>query len=673
MSNGSPDPASSRVRLSGRALTVAAGVFVVLTVGVGGADGWYRAHLLKEARSRTSAIAEGRASALRLALAQRSVLVSSLAAWLRESAPVTHDSFKAFAQSLYGVAPGIRALQWVVRGHIQDTYPLKGNEAALGLDLLNHPDSAVSRGLLRALDRGTVTLTGPLRLVQGSIGVILRRSAGAPGDREARSAAVVVDLPVLLDEAGISARATGLDIFLSGPAGEPIAGHPLAPAADPVLVRVDVPDGPWTLAATPPGGWAEVLTAPLRRERVLLMALVLLGTLLSYGLVDRDTRLGRAVAVRTAELTRANRRLDTTAAELALRDEHLQAALDAGRVVTWALDVRTGEIHRFSGERSFYLGGVSVPGSVDELLLRVHPEDRESFVQGLEEARSTGKLSQEFRVDLGDGREAWMRTEGRANEWEDGRPTRIIGAVIDISRMKELEREVLHRGRLEVIGQLAGGLVHDLNNALTVVRGELELSLQDEEAFPLREAAQEALEATTYGAVLLGQVLTFARKDHVVPTTFRWDDMCSEAATFLGRLLGRNVELSLHLDAEGASVTMDRSQAVQILANLATNARDAMEGVGRLTIATRVEDADSSPGVTGRQLVTRVSDAGPGIPPEIQERIFDAFFTTKGSSRGTGLGLSTTQRIVGNAGGDIRVESSPAGTTFVITFPVAEG
>ncbi len=415
------------------------------------------------------------------------------------------------------------------------------------------------------------------------------------------------------------------------------------------------------------------MAGPLRRERFLLLAVVVLGTLFSFGLVDRDTRLAGAVAARTAELTRANLRLDAAAAELALREKHLQAALSAGQVVTWAWDLRTGQLIRSSGAQSFYLEGEPFPETVDDIRLRVHPEDQERFARDLEEARRTGRLSQEFRVDLGDGRHRWVRSEGRADQWEDERPTRIIGAVVDISRVKELERELLHRGRLEVIGQLAGGLVHDLNNALTVVRGELELSLQDEKTFPLRAAAEQALDATTYSAVLLGQVLTFARKDRVDPITFGWDDLCSETAAFLGRLLGRDVELSLQLDAGDASVTMDRSQAVQVLANLATNARDAMEGRGRLTIETRVEDDDSTPGVAGRRLVTRVSDAGPGIPPELQDRVFDAFFTTKEAGRGTGLGLSTTQRIVRKAGGDIRFETSAEGTTFVITLPVVDG
>ncbi|HSM61966.1 MAG TPA: ATP-binding protein [Longimicrobiales bacterium] len=250
----------------------------------------------------------------------------------------------------------------------------------------------------------------------------------------------------------------------------------------------------------------------------------------------------------------------------------------------------------------------------------------------------------------------------------------IIGAVVDISHVKELEAQVLHRGRLDLIGQLAGGVAHDLRNALAVVRAELELALDDEVGFPLRKAATEALNATQYASLLLGQLLTFARKDEVRPTRFEWDAMCAEVGSFLARLLGPAVELEMELDAEGATVHMDRAQAMQILTNLAVNARDAMEGTGSgtLTLATRLVPDGSRvapAAAAGCSVVLEVRDTGTGIPPGARGRVFEAFFTTKGAGRGTGLGLSTTQRIVRESRGDIVFDTSPAGTTFRVVIP----
>ena len=257
-----------------------------------------------------------------------------------------------------------------------------------------------------------------------------------------------------------------------------------------------------------------------------------------------------------------------------------------------------------------------------------------------------------------------------------GPPRRILGATADISRVKDLEAELVHTGRLELIGRLAGGVAHDINNALTVIQGELELALEAPRRHTLPQAAKRALGATQYAALLLAQLLTFSRKDVVQPTAFEWDAMCAEVHEFLARLLGDHVCLSLALAAGGAAVHMDRAPAMQVLTNLAVNARDAMPGGGTVTIATRVAPAGRqvSPGAPdGPCLVLEVGDTGTGIPEALKDRIFEPFFTTKATGRGTGLGLATTQRIAREAGGDITFRTSPEGTTFIVVLPLAPG
>lgn len=654
-----------------RALGATGVVLILLGLGAFRLDGIIHRKLMGDARQDAEALLRAHVSTLELAFAKRATLVEALAAWMADRPDASSSAFDAFAGSLYEIDQGARAFQRVVGGRIQDTYPLEGNESAIGLDLWNHPDAVVRVGIERALKEGRTTLSAPVRLVQGGDGIILRRSAGPPGDMNAVNAAIVVDLEQLESEAGLPELEASYLFHLdtgSGAVVHQTAGWPHE-AGQPLILPVQLPEGDWTLTAVPVGGWKARVAQSATTARVTLVALVLLVGLLVYAGIDRNIRLRLAVEGRTAELQRSNTQLEQASAEVMGREELLRAALTAGRVLTWSWDVREGESWRWGSEPSWLASGAT-PGA--DLMERVHPDDRPHFKRALEDARKTGVLAQEFRLSMSDGAYTWVRAEGRWSARDDEGPVRIVGAVADISRVKELESAMLHRGRLELIGQLAGGVVHDLNNALTVVRGELEMALDNADDFPLREAAAEALHATRYSVVLLGQLLTFARKDTVKPTSFVWDEMCDDAATFLARLLGRGIRLDTELRAGDARVHMDRAHALQILTNLAANARDAMGESGVLTLATHlVEDGSriASSAVAGPALVVEVRDTGPGIPRDVQKRMFDPFFTTKGEGRGTGLGLSTTRRVVEENGGGITFTTSAQGTTFVVVLP----
>ena len=156
---------------------------------------------------------------------------------------------------------------------------------------------------------------------------------------------------------------------------------------------------------------------------------------------------------------------------------------------------------------------------------------------------------------------------------------------------------------------------------------------------------------------------------------FEWDTMCESSTSFLSRVLGRGVDMRCTMGAERARVRIDRTQAMQILANLATNARDAMNAQGSIEVRTRrvANGAEVAPEATpGPAVVTEIRDTGPGIPLEVQSEIFDAFFTTKHDGHGTGLGLSITRRIARDAGGDVTFETSSSGTTFHVVLPIVD-
>jgi two-component system cell cycle sensor histidine kinase/response regulator CckA len=229
--------------------------------------------------------------------------------------------------------------------------------------------------------------------------------------------------------------------------------------------------------------------------------------------------------------------------------------------------------------------------------------------------------------------------------------------------------------RLEILGRLAGGIAHDFNNLLGVVLGasaalrrmtaELEAA---EELGAIEEAAQR-------GTALVRQLLAFARQQVMAPRIVELNESIRQLAILLPRLLGPGIVLQLALEEPSRRIRVDPSQWDQVLLNLVVNARDAMQGKGRLRIATGRRLVLAGEALKpGRYAVVEVTDEGPGIAPEVLSRIFEPFFTTKLEQGGTGLGLATVQGIVGQFGGQMEVESRPGGgTTFRIVLPRHDG
>jgi two-component system cell cycle sensor histidine kinase/response regulator CckA len=234
---------------------------------------------------------------------------------------------------------------------------------------------------------------------------------------------------------------------------------------------------------------------------------------------------------------------------------------------------------------------------------------------------------------------------------------------------------------MESVGRLAGGVAHDYNNALTAIMGFTDLALMDSDPEgPLHTDLNQVLKAARRAQDITRQLLAFARKQTIAPIVLNLNDNVESMLKMLRRLIGEDIDLVWLPGKALGNVKMDPSQIDQILANLCVNARDAITGVGKITIETGMVTLDKTycdnhaGFVPGEFVLMSVSDNGCGMDKEILDNIFEPFFTTKTIDKGTGLGLSTVYGIVKQNKGFINVYSEPGkGTTINIYLPQHKG
>jgi signal transduction histidine kinase/FixJ family two-component response regulator len=270
---------------------------------------------------------------------------------------------------------------------------------------------------------------------------------------------------------------------------------------------------------------------------------------------------------------------------------------------------------------------------------------------------------------------------------KDGNVTGVIEYVKDITERVRAEQEreklqgqLVQAQKMESVGRLAGGVAHDFNNMLGVILGHAELAMKQVDPLSLLHAdLEEILKACRRSADLTRHLLAFARRQTVTPKVLDLNDTVAGMLNMLRRLIGEDIELSWMPGESLWPIKIDPAQIDQILANLCVNARDAISGVGRISIETKnIEMNDTHRRehagiVAGPYVMLSVSDDGCGIDKETLEYLFEPFFTTKEVGVGTGLGLATVYGIVKQNNGFIYVNSElEKGSTFKVLFPRIE-
>ncbi|HEY4396796.1 MAG TPA: PAS domain S-box protein [Acidimicrobiia bacterium] len=375
--------------------------------------------------------------------------------------------------------------------------------------------------------------------------------------------------------------------------------------------------------------------------------------------------------------------LDRKQAESALRqsEERFRALVQHGSDMITVLDA-DGRIFYTSPSAATILGW-----DEDEYLGRstfrlLHPDDRERVRQIFADAITRPGSTQAIHSRMQHKNGGYRLLESIATNLLDDPAVR--GLVInsrDITERRQLENELLQSQKMEAVGRLAGGIAHDFNNLLTAIGGYTALLLEEHpENDAIRADLAEIEQATTRGAALVDQLLSFSRRKMLMPSILDLNEVVESTRGLLSRVIGADVELVTRLARKLDGVRADRTQIEQVLLNLAVNARDAMPVGGRLEIETatvtlRARDiAGHIDAAVGPRVLLSVRDTGVGMDRETQAQVFEPFFTTKEVGEGSGLGLSTAYGIVTQAGGHISVDSRPgAGTTFRVYLPADTG
>ena len=252
----------------------------------------------------------------------------------------------------------------------------------------------------------------------------------------------------------------------------------------------------------------------------------------------------------------------------------------------------------------------------------------------------------------------------------------FTGFIRDLTARVKMEQDLRQAQKMEAIGQLTGGVAHDFNNLLTVISGNLELLELRLTVPEHRQILNEAQEASKLGAELTKRLLAFGRRQPLNPKPTDLNALAGGMVELLRRTLGETVEIAIKR-SEGLPLIMaDPGQIENALLNLAINARDAMPDGGQLFIETARAEIDSDYAAAqgdvapGRYITLAVTDTGTGMTPEVRQRAFEPFYTTKGFGAGSGLGLSMVYGFVKQSGGHVQLYSEPGhGTTVRLFLP----
>lgn len=303
--------------------------------------------------------------------------------------------------------------------------------------------------------------------------------------------------------------------------------------------------------------------------------------------------------------------------------------------------------------------------------------DRNSVAELREAVRTRSSVALELLNYRRDGSPFWNAVFIGPVYDTQGKLQYFFASQLDVTRRRNSEQSYRQAQKMESIGQLTAGLAHDFNNLLQVVNGNLELVTHTKDPERVKRYVAAAQSAAERGAKLTRQLLAFARKTRLEPRPLNLTHLVSEFSELIESSVNKQVDIHLSLRRGLQHVVVDPDQLEMALLNIVNNARDAMPNGGLVTISTLPRhlngDAAAHDLPSGDYVVLQIEDNGEGMSPEVLERATEPFFTTKGTGKGTGLGLAMASGFVRQSGGRLEIESTPGkGTLVRMLFPVMQ-
>ncbi len=375
-------------------------------------------------------------------------------------------------------------------------------------------------------------------------------------------------------------------------------------------------------------------------------------------------------------------------AEKALRESEFffKESQRAASVGSYKADLISGCWESSEVMDSIFGIGPDYPRNIQGWLDLVHPDDREMMERYLtEDVIGQGRpFFKEYRIKrANDGEMRWVMGSGSLTSKSQNEML-LMGTILDITEKKLEEEEKIkliaqlqQSQKVEALGRLAGGVAHDFNNKLSIILGHAELAQRKEKISPaLQKHLVHIQQAAGRSADIVRQLLAFARRQQVSPQVLDLNDTIQGTLKMMRRLVGEEIEVDWKPNDVLWPVKFDPAQIDQILTNLCINARDAIDGFGRITIEVQnkkydcLQQSEGKDFVPGDYVQLTVKDDGCGMPKKELDVIFEPFFTTKSVGKGTGLGLATVYGIVKQNEGYIEVSSRVGqGTAFQIYLP----
>jgi len=339
---------------------------------------------------------------------------------------------------------------------------------------------------------------------------------------------------------------------------------------------------------------------------------------------------------------------------------------------------RAGAVVRANARFAKLAQSLGLEATANNSIFRtVNARDRSSLIAAINQAAEGQGDIAPVEAMLDGGKERWGQFFVTAVEADERETEAAIVYMLETTERRTLENQINQSQKMDMVGQLAGGIAHDFNNVLSAIMMANDFLLNAHKPTdPSFQDIMQIKQNATRAATLVRQLLAFSRKQTLRPQVLDLGDALSDLTMLLRRLIGEKVKFDPVHGRDLWPVKVDVSQFEQVIVNLAVNARDAMPDGGKLTIKTANVSAQEAEKLSYKGMPAAdyvridVSDTGTGIPPDIVDKIFEPFFSTKEVGKGTGLGLSTVYGIVKQTGGFVYVDSEQGkGTTFRIFLP----